>query len=61
MSAVISLVWLASNIILLYSMYHNLSGDAREWVDQFAKIALTLTVFVVIVASISYLIEYVTK
>jgi hypothetical protein len=56
MSIVIASVLIVSSIAVLYSMYRNLSEEAREWVATFSKMSLTLTLFVVIVASANYLI-----
>jgi hypothetical protein len=56
MTIVIASVLLVSSIAGLYFMYRSLSYEAREYIETFAKIALTLTLFVVIMESTNYLI-----
>jgi TRAP-type C4-dicarboxylate transport system permease small subunit len=57
MNTVIASVLLISSIAGLYFMYRILSYEAREWVETFAKILVTITLLMVMVASTNYLIE----
>jgi hypothetical protein len=56
MTIVIASVLLASSIALLYSMYRNIPEYAREYLEIFSKLILTLALSTVVVASIYYLI-----
>jgi hypothetical protein len=56
MTIVIELVSLAASIALLYSMYRDIPDYAREYLEVFSKMALTLALSTVVVTSIYYLI-----
>jgi succinate dehydrogenase hydrophobic anchor subunit len=56
MDRIIAVVLLVSSVAVLYVMYRNLSEDAREWVDTYFKMAITMVSFIVIVMSTYYLI-----
>jgi hypothetical protein len=52
----IALVLLVASIALLYSMYRNIPDYAREYLEIFSKMVLTLALSTVVAASIYYLI-----
>jgi hypothetical protein len=56
MNIVIALVLLVASIALLYSMYRNIPDYAREYLEIFSKMVLTLALSTVVAASIYYLI-----